>query len=57
MDPDPCRGGPKTYESYGSGSATLVDVLYSRMKLINMKPKTPDGIVQDFKTAPVGVVQ
>ncbi len=24
MDPDPDLGGPKTYGSYGSGSATLI---------------------------------
>jgi hypothetical protein len=33
MDPDPDPGGPKTYGSYGYGSATLVERGSSRFSL------------------------
>jgi hypothetical protein len=52
MDPDLDSGGPKTYESYGSGSASLNDSLIylscepdiNSISLLNFKPPSDQSL-------------
>jgi hypothetical protein len=48
MDPDPDPGGPKTYGSDGSGSATLIktgEKVFVRLKMLTLKNLIKKGRV------------
>ncbi len=45
MDPDPDPGGPNTYESYGSGSATLfLSINFINVQSYMSKKSDPPGM-------------